>query len=169
MTTTDVKTPPRPNDIEMFTITNMTSMPITIMIPQMDTQALIYEDDTLPDLTHIDGQQTEPNNTYVDISDDEPTFLDDEVVVNTTNNDDIVILHAEPSPILKFLPLNSASREECGLLVHIHKCGIIPYTNIGHDLIGEPNNVYKVVGGGNCYFRHILYALSGRKDYHKSI
>ena len=44
---------------------------------------------------------------------------------------DCVILHSEPSPILKFSPLNSASREECRPLVNIPDCGIIPYTNIG--------------------------------------
>ena len=35
--TTDAKTPQRPSDIEMFTITNMTSTPITITIPHIET------------------------------------------------------------------------------------------------------------------------------------
>ena len=82
---------------------------------------------------------------------------------------DCVILHAEPSPILKFSPLNSASREECGPLVNIPDCGIIPYTNIGGDLKGKPSNIYQVLGDGNCYFRCILYVLSGKEDYHRDV
>ena len=109
------------------------------------------------------------DNTYVDISDDKPTFLDDEVIVSTNDNRDIFMLHEEPSPIIKFCPLNSASWEECGPLVHIQKCGIIPYTNVRKDLIEEPTNVYKVVGDGNCCFRCISYALSGKEDYHDSV
>ena len=108
-------------------------------------------------------------NDNRDISDDEPTFLDDEVIVSTNDNRDIFMLHEEPSPIIKFCPLNSASQEECGPLVHIQKCGIIPYTNVRKDLIEEPTNVYKVVGDGNCYFRCISYALSGKEDYHDSV
>ena len=82
---------------------------------------------------------------------------------------DCVILHAEPSPILKFSPLNSASREECGPLVNIPDCGIIPYTNIGGDLNGKPSNIYRVLGDGNCYFRCISYVLSGKEDYHRDV
>ena len=63
MTMIDVKTPPRPNDIEMFMITDITSTPITITIPQMNTQQIIDGDNTLPDLTQIDAQQNGPNNT----------------------------------------------------------------------------------------------------------
>ena len=82
---------------------------------------------------------------------------------------DCVILHAEPSPILKFSPLNSASREECRPLVNIPDCGIIPYTNIGGDLNGKPSNMYQVLGDGNCYFRCISYVLSGKEDYHRDV
>ena len=91
------------------------------------------------------------------------------MIVSTNDNRDIFMLHEEPSPIIKFCPLNSASQEECGPLVHIQKCGIIPYTNVRKDLIEEPTNVYKVVGDGNCYFRCISYALSGKEDYHDSV
>ena len=49
-------------------------------------------------------EQKGPSNTYVDISDDEPTFLDDEVIVSTNDNRDIFMLHEEPSPIIKFCP-----------------------------------------------------------------
>ena len=101
--TTDTKTPQRPSDIEMFTITNMTSTLIMITIPHIETQAILYDDDKLPDLTQVGTEQKGSSNTYVDISDDEPTFLDDEVIVNTNDNKDIVILHEEPSPIIKFL------------------------------------------------------------------
>ena len=188
---TDAKTPQRPSDIEMFTITNMTSTLITITIPHIETQTILYDDDKLPNLTQMGTEQKGPSNTYVDISDDEPTFLDDkvivstndnrdisddeptflddEVIVSTHDNRDIFMLHEEPSPIIKFCPLNSASWEECGPLVHIQKCGIIPYTNVRKDLIEEPTNVYKVVGDSNCYFKCISYALSGKEDYHDSV
>ena len=151
----------------MFTITNTTSTPITITIPHIETQTILYDDDKLPDLTQMGTEQKGPSDTYVDISDDEPTFLDDEVIVSTNDNRDIsddeptflddevivstndnrdiFMLHEEPGPIIKFCPLNSASREECGPLVHIQKCGIIPYTNVGKHLIEEPTNVYRVV------------------------
>ena len=189
--TTDAKTPQRSSDIEMFMITNMTSTLITITIPHIETQKFLYDDDKLPSLTQMGTEQKGPSNTYVDISDDEPTFLDDEVIVSTNDNRDIsddeptflddevivstndnrdiFMLHEEPSLITKFCPLNSASREECGPLVHIQKCGIIPYTNVRKDLIEEPTNVYKLVGDGNCYFRCISYALSGKEDYHDSV
>ena len=158
--------------IEVFTIANTTSTPNTITIPIMDTQTIIYEEDTLPDLTEIEAIEKEANETsanMVDISDDEPTFMDEQVTVSTNNSNDVIIVHTEPSPILKFSPLNSASREECGPLVHIHNCGIIQYTNSSQELIGEPRNVYKVAGDRNCYFRCIPYALSGTKDHHESI
>ena len=138
----------------------------------MDTPTIIYEEDTLPDLTEIEAIEEEANETsgnMVDISDDEPTFLDEQVTVSTNNSNDVIVVHTEPSPILKFSPLNSASREECGPLVHIHNCGIIQYTNISQELIGEPRNVYKVAGDRNCYFRCISYALPGTEDHHESI
>ena len=87
--TTDAKTPQRPSDIEMFTITNMTSTLITITIPHIETQTILYDDDKLPNLTQMGTEQKGPSNTYVDISDDEPTFLDDEVIVSTNDNRDI--------------------------------------------------------------------------------
>ena len=73
--TMDAKTPQRPSDIEMFMITNMTSTPITITIPHIETQTILYDDDKLPDLTQMGTEQKGPSNTYVDISDDKPTFL----------------------------------------------------------------------------------------------
>ena len=138
----------------------------------MDTPTIIYEEETLPDLTEIEAIEKEANETsanMADISDDEPTFLDEQVTVSTNNSNDVIIVHTEPGPILKFSPLNSASRKECGPLVHIHNCGIIQYTNISQELIGEPRNVYMVARDGNCYFRCISYALSGTEDHHKSI
>ena len=144
-------------------------MPFTITIPKMDMPTITYEEDTLPDLTGIAEEENERSGNIVDISDDEPTFLDEQVTVSTDNTKDVIVVHTEPSPVLKFSPLNSVSREECGSLVHMHKCGIIPHTNIGQELIGEPRNVYKVVEDGNCYFRCISYALSGTEDHHESI
>ena len=91
--------------------------------------------------------------------------MDDEVHVENY----CVILHAEPSPILKFSPLNSVSREECRPLVNTPDCGIIHYTNIGADLKGKPTNVYRVVGDRNCYFRCISYILSGNEDYQRDV
>ena len=41
-TTGDVQTLPRDKDIEVFTIANTTSTPITITIPKMDTPTIIY-------------------------------------------------------------------------------------------------------------------------------
>ena len=98
--------------------------------------------------TFLDDEVIVSTNDNRDISDDEPTFLDDEVIVSTndnrdTSNDEVIVstndnrdifmLHEEHSPIIKFCPLNSASWEECGPLVHIQKCGIIPYTNVRKD------------------------------------
>ena len=144
---------------ELFLITNMTNSPIAIMIP---SESSVYEDNTLPDLTQEQDIRT---GNYMDISDEERTFMDDEV----QRENDCVILHGEPSPILKFSPLNSASGEECRPLVNILDCGIIPYTNIGEDLKGKPTHVYRVVGDGNCYFRCISYVLSGKEDYHRDV
>ena len=61
--TTDAKTPQRPSGIEMFMITNMTSTPITITIPHIETQTILYGDDKLPDLTQMDTEQKGPSNT----------------------------------------------------------------------------------------------------------
>ena len=147
----------------MFMITNTTNRLITIMIPSFNgSESSVYNDNTLPDLT---PQEEVKIGNYQDISDEERTFMDDEVHVEN----DCVILHAEPSPILKFSPLNSASREECGPLVNIHDCGIIPYTNIRADLKGKLSNLYRVMGDENCYFRCILYILSGKEDYHTDV
>ena len=121
------------NTIEVFTITNTTNSLVTIMIPSFKgSESSVYDDNTLPNLT----QQEEVRiANYKDISDEERTFMDENV------KSDCVILHAEPTPILKFSPLNSASREECRPLVNIPDCGIIPFTNIGGDLKGKPSNI----------------------------
>ena len=66
-------------------------------------------------------------------------------------------------------PLNSVSREECGLLISIVHCAIIEYTNIGADLIEKPRNVHNVKGNGNSHFRCISYALLGCEDYYDNI
>ena len=63
--TTDAKTPQRPSDIEMFTITKTTSTPITITIPHIETQTILYDDDKLPNLTQMGTEQKGPSNTYV--------------------------------------------------------------------------------------------------------
>ena len=137
----------------------MTNSLITIIIP---SESSVYEDDTLPDLTQEQDIRT---GNCIDISDEERTFMDDEV----QRENDCVLLHGEPSPILKFSPLNSSSREECRPLVNILDCGIIPYTNIGEDLKGKPMHVYRIVDDGNCYFRCISYVLSGKEDYHRDV
>ena len=112
------------NKMEVFTITNTTDSPITITIPSFNgSDSSVYDDNTLPNLTKEEEEVRIGN--YNNISDEERTFMGENV------ENDCVILHAEPSPILKFSPLNSASREECGPLVNIPDCGIIPYTNIG--------------------------------------
>ena len=104
------------------------------MIPSFNrSDSSVYDDNTLPTLTKEEEVRIGNDN---DILDDERTFMDENV------GNDCVILYAEPSPILKFLPLNSASREECRPLVNIPDCGIIPYTNIGGDLNGKPSNIY---------------------------
>ena len=58
---------------ELFLITNMTNSPITITIP---SKSSVYEDDTLPDLTQEQDIRT---GNYIDISDEERTFMDNEV------------------------------------------------------------------------------------------
>ena len=58
-------------------ITNITSTPITITLP---TGAAVYiNDNTLPNLTPIEKEdfQEDCQVKYVDISDDELTFMDD--------------------------------------------------------------------------------------------
>ena len=142
------------NTMKVFTITNMTDSPITITIPSFNqSDSSVYDDNTLPNLTK---EQEVGIGNYNNISDQERTFMDKNM------ENDCVILHAEPSPLVKCSPLNSASREECGPLVNIPDCGILPYTNIGGDLNRKPSNIYQVLGDGNCYFRCILYVLSGR-------
>ena len=97
------------NTMEVFTITNMTDSLITIMIPSFNqSDSSVY--DTLPDLTKEEEVRI---GNYNDILDQERTFMDKNM------ENDCVILHAEPSPILKFSPLNSALREECRPLVNI--------------------------------------------------
>ena len=122
--------------------------------------------ETLPNLTQIENETKEKlaEVKFVDISDDEQTFMDDSVPVQ-----DVQFLHEEPAQVFKFSPLNSASREECGPLVNIVDCGIIEYTNIGGDLIGKPRNVHNIKGDGNCYFRCISYALSGSEDCYDNV
>ena len=39
--------------LRCFTITNMTSTLITITIPHIETQTILYDDDKLPDLTQM--------------------------------------------------------------------------------------------------------------------
>ena len=81
------------NKMEVFTITNTTDSPITITIPSFNrSDSSVYDDNTLPDLTK---EEVRIGN-YNDISDKERTFMDKNV------ENDCVILHAEPSPILKF-------------------------------------------------------------------
>ena len=69
--------------------------------------------DTLPNFTQIENETREElaEVKYVDISDDEQTFMDDNVTVQ-----DVQFLHEEPAQVFKFSPLNLASREECGPL-----------------------------------------------------
>ena len=149
------------NTMEVFTITNMTDSPITIMIPRFNqSDSSVYDDNTLPNLTKEEEVRI---GNYNNILDQERTFMDENM------ENDCVILHAEPSPILKFSPLNSASREECRPLVNIPDCGIIPYTNIGGNLNGKPSNIYQVLGDGNYYFWCISYVLSGKEDYHRDV
>ena len=156
----NTKTTSSGNKMEVFTITYTTDSPITITIPSFNgSNSSVYDDNTLPNLTKEEEVRI---GNYNNIS-EERTFMDENV------ENDCVILLAEPSPILKFSPLNSASREECGPLVNIPDCGIIPYTNIGGDLNGKPSNIYRVLGDGNCYFRCILYVLSGKEDYHRDV
>ena len=71
----------------------MTNSPITIMIPSFKgSDSSVYNDNTLPNLT----QQEEVRiGNHKDISDEERTFMDENV------ENDCVILHAEPSLILK--------------------------------------------------------------------
>ena len=54
--------------------------------------------------TFLDDEVIVSTNDNRDISDDEPTFLDNEVIVRTNDNRDIFMLHEEPSPIIKFCP-----------------------------------------------------------------
>ena len=65
------------NTIEVFTITDMTNSPITIMIPSFKgSESSVYDNNTLPDLT----QQEEVGiGNYKDISDEERTFMDENV------------------------------------------------------------------------------------------
>ena len=160
----DIEQPLTPQNNNMFSITNTTLTPITITLPK--TSFVHTNDDTLPDLQPIERETTEQQDSanYVDIYDEEPMFMDENVIVP-----DVEFLHEEPTQVFKFSPLNSTSREECSLLVNIVDCDIIEYTNIGTDLIGKPRNVHNVKGDGNCYFRSISYALSGCEDYYDSV
>ena len=78
--------------VDVFTITNMTSSPITILIPSVDEIQRLQYDNTLPDLT---TQEDDRITSYKEVSEEEITFMDEEV--NVIN--DCVILHTEHSPI----------------------------------------------------------------------
>ena len=87
------------NEVEMFTITNMTARLITITMPNLKTsQTFMYKENTLQDLTLVRIEREEGHKDYVEISDEGKTFMDDEVEIHN----DVVILHVEPIPILKF-------------------------------------------------------------------
>ena len=58
------KTPQRPSDIEMFMITNTTSTPITITIPHIETQTILYDDDKLPQF-NTNGYRTKEAKQYI--------------------------------------------------------------------------------------------------------
>ena len=124
----EMEDPLTPENIKLFTITNTTLTPITITLPK---SSFVYknDDDTLPELQLIEKKTTqqEEDYQYVKISDEEPTFMDDNVIVLDA---DIEILHEEPTQVFKFSPLNSSLREECGPLVNILECGIIEYTKV---------------------------------------
>ena len=125
------------------------------------------DDDTLPDLQPIENERTQEDDAqYVEISYDKPTFMDGNVTVPDAGME---FLHKEPAQVLKFSPLNSVSREECGPLVNIVECSIIEYTNVGADLIRKLRNVHNVKGDGNCYFRCISYTLSSCEDYYDNM
>ena len=40
---------------------------------------------------------------------------------------------------------------------------------MGQPLIGKSNDLYRVKGDGNCYFRAVSFYLSRSEDYHKEI
>ena len=149
----EMEEPLTPESINLFTITNTTLTPITITLPK---SSFVYknDDETLPDLQPIEKETTpeEEDYPYVEISDEEPTFMDDKVIVQDA---DIEFLHEQPAQVFKFSPLNSSLREECGPLMNILECGIIEFTNVGVDLIGKPRNVHHVKGDGNSYCKYI--------------
>ena len=66
----------------------------------MDTPTIIYEEDTPHNLTAIEEEENERCGNMVDISDDEPTFLGEQVTVSTNNTNDVIVVHTEPSPAL---------------------------------------------------------------------
>ena len=68
-----------------------------------------------------------------------------------------------------FKPLSVQSREEMGPRVLITQFKSIPFKNMGENLIGKSNDLYKVKGDWNCYFRAVSFYLSGSEDYHKEI
>ena len=153
-----------PYKSNIFMITNTTSTPVKIKLPT--SSAVYMNGETLPDLIPIenDRRQEEDEVNCIGISDDELTFMDDNVIAP-----DVQFLHEEPSQVFQFSPLNSASTEECGPLVNIIDCGIIEYTNISADLIEKLRNVHNVKGDGNCYFRCISYTLCGSEDYYNNV
>ena len=127
-----------PENLNVFMITNMTSTPITITLP---TSSAVYtNDETLPDLTSIENDriQEEDEVNCIDISDDEMTFMDENIIVP-----DVQFLHEEPPQMFQSSPLHSASREECSPLMNIVDCCIIEYTNVGTDLIGKAKRCLK--------------------------
>ena len=57
--------------------------PDSITIPNVNgTLTFMYKDDKLLDLTPIKAGSSTSSRDYVDISDDEPTFMDEEVIVH---------------------------------------------------------------------------------------
>ena len=95
---TEMEEPLTPENINLFTITNTTSTPI-ITLPK-SSFAYKINDETLPDLKSIEKETPEEEHyQYVEIFDEEPTFMNDNVIVQ---DGDIEFLHENQHKCLNF-------------------------------------------------------------------
>ena len=109
-------------NITLFTITNTMLTPITITLPK-SSFGYKNNDEILPDLQPIEKETTpeEQDYKYVENSEEEPTVMDDNVVVQ---NGDIEFLHKEPAR-LNFSSKFIIKRRVWATCVNILQCVLL--------------------------------------------
>ena len=84
------------------------------------------------------------------------------------SNDELQII-GKTKHTFHFQPLTRSSREGVGPLVQITKFQDIPFRGIGQNLRGLPRRRELMKGDGSCYFKAILFGISGKQDYYEEV